>query len=57
MFIQRKKERRNSIGKITFPLVTDRGDEVEEDRRRTPDRRLGNTKLEQTVVGQTQFSL
>lgn len=57
MFIQRKKERRNSKGKITFSLVTDRGEEVEEDRRRTPDRRLGNTKLEQTVVGQTQFSI
>lgn len=50
MYIQRKKERRSSRGKITFPLVTDRGDEVGEDRRSNPDRRLGNIQVEQTEV-------
>jgi hypothetical protein len=57
MFIQRKKERRGSKGRITFPLVTDRGDEVEEDRRCIPDRRLGNIQVEQTELGRIQFSL
>jgi hypothetical protein len=50
MFKQRKKERRSFSGKITFPLVTDGGDEVEEDRRSIPDRRLGNLQVEETEV-------
>jgi hypothetical protein len=50
MYIQRKQERRSSRGEITFPLITDRGDEVEEDRRSNPDRRLGNIQVEQTEV-------
>ena len=57
MFLQRKNERRSSKGKITFPLVTDGGDEVAEDRRSIPDRRLGNIQVEQAEVEQMQFCL
>lgn len=46
MYTQRKKERRDFNGKISFPLVTHEGCEVEKDRRSTPDRRLGNIHLE-----------
>jgi len=46
MYTQRKNERRGFSGKTLFPLVTMGGDEVEMDRRSTPDRRLGNIHLE-----------
>lgn len=57
MYTQRKQERRSNKLKISFPLVTDRGDEVEEDRRSIPDRRLCNIQGEQPEVEQIQFSL
>jgi hypothetical protein len=46
MYTQRKKERRGFSGKISFPLVTNGGYEVEKDRRSNPDRRLGDIHLE-----------
>lgn len=46
MYTQRKKERRGFSGKTSFPLVTNEGYEVEQDRRNFPDRRLGNLHLE-----------
>ena len=42
----RKKERRSFSGKTSFPLVTNGGYLVENDRRSIPDRRLGNIHLE-----------
>lgn len=46
MYSERNKERRGFSGKISFPLVTDRGYQVENDRRSILDRRLGNIHLE-----------
>jgi hypothetical protein len=46
MYTQRKKERRSFRGKTSFPLVTNGGYEVEEERRSISDRRLGNIHLE-----------
>jgi hypothetical protein len=46
MYSERKKERRIFSGKMSFPLVTNGGYEVENDRRSNPDRRLGNIHLE-----------
>lgn len=46
MYSERKKERRGFSGKISFPLVTDVGYQVENDRRSILDRRLGNIHLE-----------
>ena len=46
MYTQRNKERRCFTGKTSFPSVTERGCEVEKDRRCSPDRRLGNIHLE-----------
>lgn len=46
MYSERKKERRGFSGKISFPLVTDGGYQVENDRRSILDRRLGNIHLE-----------
>lgn len=46
MYTQRKKERRSFGGKTSFPLKTNGGHLVEEDRRSIPDRRLGNIHLE-----------
>lgn len=48
MYSQRKKERRGYCGKMSFPLVTNGGCLVEDDRRSVPDRRLGNIHLELT---------
>ena len=46
MYTQRKKERRRFGGKASFPLKTNGGCLVENDRRSIPDRRLGNIHLE-----------
>lgn len=46
MYSQRKKERRSFGGKASFPLKTNGGCLVENDRRSIPDRRLGNIHLE-----------
>jgi hypothetical protein len=46
MYLERKKERRRFGGKTLFPLVTNGGYQVENDRRDVPDRRLGNIDLE-----------
>jgi hypothetical protein len=46
MYSQRKKERRGCSGKTSFPLVTNEGHFVENDRRSVPDRRMDNIHLE-----------
>lgn len=46
MYTQRKKERRSSNGKASFPLIEKGGCLVEKDRRKIPDRRLGDIHLE-----------
>jgi hypothetical protein len=56
MYTQRKKERRGFSGKMSFPLVTNGGYEVEKDRRSTPDRRLGNIYLELAYVEKYRVS-
>jgi hypothetical protein len=48
MYTQRKKERRSSGRKASFPLKTKAGYRVEEERRCIPDRRLGDIHLELT---------
>jgi hypothetical protein len=57
MYTQRKKERRGFNGKISFPLVTHEGYEVEKDRRSTPDRRLGNIHMELADVEKYRVSM
>ena len=57
MYTQRKKERRGFGGKMSFPLVTNEGCEVEKDRRSSPDRRLGNIHLELVDVGKYRVSM
>ena len=56
MYSQRKKERRGFSGKTSFPLVTHGGYQVENDRRSTPDRRLGNIQLELIDAVNHEFS-
>jgi hypothetical protein len=46
MYRQRKKERRSFCGKTLFPLIAKGGYMVEKDRRRKPDRRMGNIQAE-----------
>jgi hypothetical protein len=46
MYQERKKDRRGLGGKTSFPLKTKGGYLVEGERRRMPDRRLGNIHLE-----------
>jgi hypothetical protein len=55
MYSQRKKDRRSFGGKTSFPLKTNEGHLVEEDRRSIPDRRLGNIHLE--VIDAVDFGL
>jgi len=55
MYIQRKKDRRSSNGKIPFPVKTKSGRLIKDDRRCIPDRRLGNIHLE--TVGAEIFDL
>jgi hypothetical protein len=56
MYSERKKERRGLSGKTSFPLVTNGGHLVEEDRRSVPDRRLGNIHLELIDAANHGFS-
>lgn len=56
MYTQRKKDRRSYKRKTSFPLVTNKGYEVEKDRRTIPDRRLGNMHLEAIVVADHRYS-
>ena len=56
MYSQRKKERRDFSGKTSFPLVTNGGHLVENDRRSAPDRRLGNIHLELIDAANHGFS-
>jgi len=46
MYTTRKNERRSLSGKTVFPLVTNGGDWIKNDRRSIPDRRLGNIHQE-----------
>jgi hypothetical protein len=55
MYAQRKKDRRSFGGKTSFPLKTKEGSLVEKERRRIPDRRLGNIHLEIIYVGDHQL--
>jgi len=50
MYTQRMKDRRSFGGKTSFPLKTKGGCMIENDRRCTPDRRLGNIHLELDYV-------
>lgn len=56
MYSERKKERRGFSSKTSFPLVTHGGYPVENDRRSTPDRRLGNIQLELIDAVNHEFS-
>ena len=56
MYLERKKERRRFGGKTLFPLVTNGGYQVENDRRNVPDRRLGNIDLELTDTENYRFT-
>ena len=56
MYSERKKERRGFSEKTSFPLVTNGGHFVENDRRSVPDRRLGNIHLELTDAANLGFS-
>jgi hypothetical protein len=56
MYSQRKKERRGFSGKTSFPLVTNGGYLVEDDRRSIPDRRMGNIHLELIDAANYGFS-
>jgi len=51
MFAERKKDRRSFDGKTSFPIKTQGGSLVENDRRSIPDRRLGNIHLEIVYAG------
>jgi len=57
MYTQRKKDRRIFKGKTLFPLVTNGGDEVEEDRRSIPDRRFGNIQVDWLETERIEISL
>lgn len=46
MYSQRNNERRDCSRKTSFPLVTNEGHFVENDRRSVPDRRMDNIRLE-----------
>jgi hypothetical protein len=46
MYARRKKDRRGFGGRTSFPILTEGGSLVEEERRSIPDRRLGNIHLE-----------
>ena len=46
MYSQRNNERRGCSRKTSFPLVTNEGHFVENDRRSVPDRRMDNIRLE-----------
>ena len=46
MYSQRNKDRRDCSGKTSFPLVTNEGHFVENDRRSGPDRRMDTIHLE-----------
>jgi hypothetical protein len=56
MYSERKKERRGFSGKTAFPLVTNGGHLVENDRRIVPDRRMGNIHLELIDAANLGFS-
>ena len=56
MYTQRDKERRGISGKTAFPLVTNEGYLVSQDRRSIPDRRLGNIHLELIDIVDHGFS-
>jgi hypothetical protein len=56
MYSERKKERRGFSGKTSFPLVTNEGHLVENDRRSVPDRRMGNIHLELIDAANHGFS-
>jgi len=56
MYSERKKERRGFSEKTSFPLVTNGGHLVENDRRSVPDRRLGNIHLELIDAANHGFS-
>lgn len=56
MYKQRKKERRDLVGKTSFPPVTNEGYETEKERRCTPDRRSGDIYLELTDVADHRLS-
>ena len=46
MYKQRKQERRSGCRKTSFPLVTNEGHYVDNDRRNVQDRRMYNIHLE-----------
>jgi hypothetical protein len=52
MYTQRKVERRGCRRKPSFPLITRAGHLVVMDRRRIPDRRLGNIDQELAEAGE-----
>jgi hypothetical protein len=55
MYTKRKKDRRSSGGKTSFPLITNDGYLLQRDRRSMPDRRLGN--LHQEMIDTVDFGL